>query len=196
MAAGIANNPITYGLLKAGNLLKDVTGGIEFSMPLVMGSGTAQTFNVADLMRAGAMSGGILSSIGQMIAAGGNGGITGNGILDAIGVGSKSNYVTRGNGSSLSTMGGASVSSSGSMIGNASGDDMTNKTMTDQTDSSKQQTAAAVEESDEVKLKDVDTHVIEILSVLKEIANGSSPLTVKVDGEVLVNGESLKYVLF
>jgi hypothetical protein len=83
-------------------------------------------------------------------------------------------------------MGGATVSESGSMVGNSNSDDMTNKTMTDQTDQSKSETASAVDESDETKLRDVDNHIVTIIDILQNIADGNSILKVTVDGGVRV----------
>ena len=184
MSAGMANNPITYSLFKISGLLKDTTGGIDFGLPMVMGNGMPITFNVADLMRTGALAGGIISSMAQIIGAGGGGGLTGKGILKAAGISNTASVVTRGNGLNLSTAGGASVSESGSYVGNANSDDVTSKTMSDQTDSSKSETASAVDESDETKLKDVDSHIINIIEILKGISDGSSVLNVKVEGAV------------
>ena len=188
MAAGIANNPITYGLYKMSGLLKDTTGGINFGVPLVMGNGMPITFNVADLMRTGALAGGVMSSLGSMIIGGGGGGLTGKSILNGIGLSSSGgpSLVTRGSGSSLSTMGGITVSDSGSMIGNSSSDDMTNKTMTDQNDTNKQETASAVDESDDTKLSDVDNHIITIIDILRNISEGNSILKVAVEGGIKV----------
>ena len=84
MAAGIANNPVTYGLYKMSGLLKDTTGGITFGLPMVMGNGMPISFNVADLMRTGALAGGVMSSLGAMF--GGGGGFTGTSILNGIGI--------------------------------------------------------------------------------------------------------------
>lgn len=185
MAAGMANNPITYSLFKMSGLLKDATGGIDFGLPMVMGNGMAMTFNVADLMRVGALSGGIMSSIGAML--GGGGGLTGKSILKGIGLeGNKISTVTRGTGAGLSTMGGMTVSESGSMVGNANSDDISSKTMTDQTDRAKADTASAVDESEDTKLSDVDSHVINILEVLKSISDGNSILKVSVEGGVRI----------
>lgn len=189
MAAGIANNPVTYGLYKMSGLLKDTTGGINFGLPLVMGTGMPIAFNVADLMRAGALGGGIMSSLGSMITSGGNGGLTGLGILRAAGISDNAVTIsTRGTGLGLSTVGGLTVSESGSMIGNSDSSDITNKTMTDQTDAAKADTVSAVDESEETKLKDVDTHIMGIIDILRSIQDGSSILSVKVDGEVKVAG--------
>lgn len=183
----MVNNPVTYALYKASGLLKDTTGGIEFGLPMVMGNGMPISFNVADLMRTGALAGGAISSMAQMIGGMGGGGITGRGILKAAGV--QNNAVdikTRGTGLGLSTMGGMMVSESGSMVGNASSDDVTSKTMTDQTDSAKADTASAVDESSEVKLSDVDSHIVNIIDILQNIADGNSILKVAVDGGVKI----------
>lgn len=191
LSAGMVNNPVTYALYKASGLLKDTTGGINFGLPLVMGNGMPITFNVADLMRTGALAGGAISSMAQMIGGMGNGGLSGRGILRGAGITNGISVVTRGNGSGLSTMGGITVSESGSMVGNANSDDVTNKTMTDQTDSSKSETASAVDESDETKLKDVDNHVCTIIEILRSISDGNSILKVAIDGDVRIAAESL-----
>ena len=191
MAAGIANNPLTYALYKASGLLKDTTGGINFGLPLVMGNGMPIAFNVADLMRTGALAGGAISSMAQMIGGLGNGGLSGLGILRGMGITNGLSVVTRGTGSGLSTMGGMTVSESGSLVGNSSSGDVMSKTMTDQTDSTKSETASAVDESDETKLSDVDNHVVTIIEILREIADGNSILKVAIDGDVKVAAESI-----
>ena len=191
MAAGIANNPITYALYKASGLLKDTTGGINFGLPLVMGNGMPIAFNVADLMRTGALAGGAISSMAQMIGGLGNGGLSGLGILRGIGITNGLSVVTRGTGSGLSTMGGMTVSESGSLVGNSSSSDVMSKTMTDQTDSTKSETATAVDESDETKLGDVDNHVVTIIEILREIADGNSILKVAIDGDVKIAADSI-----
>jgi hypothetical protein len=88
-------------------------------------------------------------------------------------------------------MGGMTVSESGSMVGNSNSDDMTSKTMTDQTDSSKSETASAVDESDDTKLSDVDNHVVTIIEILRGIADGNSILKVAIDGDVKIASESI-----
>jgi hypothetical protein len=187
MAAGMANNPINYGLFKMSGLLKDATGGINFGIPMVMGNGMPITFNVADLMRTGALANGVMGSLGAMLGGGALGGLTGKSILNGIGLsGTGISVVTRGTGSSLSTAGGMTVSESGSMVGNSNADDMTNKTMTDQNDSNKNDTVSAVDESDDTKLSDVDNHVVTIIEILRNIADGNSILKVAVEGGVRV----------
>jgi len=74
MAASIANNPILYGIYKTANMLSDTVNGINIGTPLVMGSGMPVAINIADLMRVGALSGGILSNIGNIASGIGSGG--------------------------------------------------------------------------------------------------------------------------
>jgi hypothetical protein len=194
LSAGMVNNPITYALYKASGLLKDTSGGISFGIPMVMGNGMPITLNVADLMRTGALAGGAISSMAQMIGGMGNGGLSGRGILRGAGITNGISVVTRGTGTGLSTAGGATVSESGSMVGNASSDDVTSKTMTDQTDQSKQETASAVDESDETKLSDVDSHVCTIIEILRSISDGNSILKVAVDGEVNLSSATISQI--
>ena len=180
MAAGVANNPFLYATYKAAGLLDAVTGGIALPDIKVMGTGVNLQTTIADLMRVGAMSGSILSGIGSMIASGGNGGITGSGILKAAGISGVANMVSRGNGSALSTTGGASVSESGSLIGNSNGSDIQNATMTNATDSANAQLAEAVDSSEETKLSEVYAEVVEIYKLLQDVANGGYTIAVDV----------------
>ena len=126
------------------------------------------------------MSGSILAGIGTMISSGGNGGITGSGILRAAGISGVANMVSRGNGSALSTTSGASVSESGALIGNSSGSDVKNATMTSATDSANAQLAEAVDSSEETKLSEVYAEVVEIYKLLQDVANGSYTIAVDV----------------
>ena len=180
MAAGVANNPMLYATYKAAGLLDAVTGGIALPDIKVMGTGVNLQTTIADLMRVGAMSGSILSGIGSMIASGGNGGITGSGILRAAGISGNLNTVSRGNGSALVTTGGASVSESGSLIGNSNGSDIQNATMTNATDSANAQLAEAVDSSEETKLSEVYAEVVEIYKLLQDVANGGYTIAVDV----------------
>lgn len=179
MAAGIANNPLLYATYKTAGLLDAVAGGVAIPAFSVMGNMVDLETTVADLMRVGAMSGSILSGIGTMIASGGNGGITGSGILRAAGI-YGNNYVTRGNGSGLKTAGGASVSESGSLIGNSNSGDIQNATMTNATDSANAQLAEAVDSSEETKLSEVYAEVVEIYKLLQDVANGGYTIAVDV----------------
>ena len=180
LAAGIANNPMLYATYKAAGLLDAVTNGIALPDIKVMGTGVNLQTTIADLMRVGAMSGSILAGIGTMISSGGNGGITGSGILRAAGISGAANMVSRGNGSALSTASGASVSESGALIGNSSGSDIKNATMTSATDSANAQLAEAVDSSEETKLSEVYAEVVEIYKLLQDVANGSYTIAVDV----------------
>ena len=73
MAAGIANNPALYMIYEMAQMLDSTMNGIEFSTPLVMGTGLPQTFNVSDLMSVGALSGSIISGVASLIGSSGNG---------------------------------------------------------------------------------------------------------------------------
>lgn len=106
-------------------------------------------------------------------------------MLQALGVSNNASVVSRGTGQGLITTGGATVSESGAFIGNSNGDDVKNKTMTDATDSAKAQTAEAVDESDETKLKDVYAEVVDIYKILQDIAYGNYTLAVDVKNPVL-----------
>ena len=179
MSAGIANNPVLYAIYSIGNLLQDTVGGINIPAFSVMGNMVDLETSVANLMMSGALAGGMMSGIGSMINAAGGGGITGRGILDALKV-KGNNTVTRGTGVSLATTAGLSYSESGAMIGNNAGSDIQNKTMTDANDSSQAQLAEAVETTNETKLSEVYTEVVNIYQLLQDIANGSYTLSVDV----------------
>lgn len=126
MASGIASNPALYALWKASNLLDDVAGGIALPDIKVMGSGVNLQTSVADLMRVGALSGGILSSIGSMIAAGGGGGFDASGMIKSImNIGTTS--VVRGSG--LGSVASGETVSKSNYVGNTSGSDVYDSSM-------------------------------------------------------------------
>ena len=70
MAEGMASNPVLYAIYKSAGLLDSVVGGIALPDIKVLGTGANLQTTVADLMRVGAMSGGILAGVAKMIAAG------------------------------------------------------------------------------------------------------------------------------
>ena len=179
MSAGIANNPALYAIYSIGNLLQDTVGGINIPAFSIAGNMVDLETSVANLMMSGALAGSMMSGIGSMMRAGGGGGFTGRGILDALKV-RGDNTVTRGTGVSLATTAGLSYSESGAMIGNNAGSDIQNKTMTDANDSSQAQLAEAVETTNETKLSEVYTEVVNIYQLLQDIANGSYTLSVDV----------------
>lgn len=179
LAGNVANNPALYAIYSIGALLKDTVGGINIPAFTVFGNGIDLNTTIADLMMSGALAGSVLSGIGQIASSGGNGGITGKGILDALKV-TGTAAVTRGTGIGLTTTGGFGLSESGVMIGNSASEDVQNKTMTNANDSAQAQLAEAVETTDETKLSEVYTEVVNIYRLLQEIANGSYTLSVDV----------------
>jgi hypothetical protein len=126
VAAGMANNPVTYLLYKVGGLLEETTGGIDLPFLNVYGFGVDLNTTVAQLMQAGAMAGGVLGSIGQMIgglAKGAGGGFSGAGMLKALEVSENANIISRGAGTlgTNALTSGAEVSTSGLSTLNANG---------------------------------------------------------------------------
>ena len=148
MAAGMANNPVLYAIYKAATLLDDVAGGIDFSVPMYMGTGTAQTFNVADIMRVGALSGSVISGIAQMIASGSGGGFNPLGMLKAMGISNNLTTVSRGSGKTTRALSGTTVSESGSVVANGDTSAVLDQTMTSTTDEQKAKVAEAKEEEE------------------------------------------------
>lgn len=181
-ASSLANNPVLYAIYSIAGMLKDTVGGIDFSLPLVMGTGTAQTFNIADLMSAGALSAGLLSGMAKMLSGlGTGGGFWGEGMLKAFGVDSN-NIVIRGTGAGLLTTSGNSISDSG-YTANANSSDLSSKTMGEATDSATQQVSAAAEESEEKTLTDVDESLLRIYELLQSVTDGTNSISVKMSAE-------------
>ena len=178
----MASNPVTYSMFKIGKLLKDTVGGIDFSIPLYLGTGTAQTFNVADLMLTGALSGGLLTGLGSMLAGGGGGGFSGKGMLKSLGI-NQNSITTLSRGNFAGTGGiqsGMTVSESG-MVGNASSEDIVGSTMSSTTSEQQTKLEAAEEEHQEVTISDVNENVVRIATLLEQVANGEAKLHVYQD---------------
>ncbi len=181
MANGIANSPAMYALYKAAGLLDSVAGGIAIPAISAMGTGVDLETTVADLMRVGALSGGILNSIGMMMGAGGNGGMTGAGMLRALGMSSGLNTVERGTGTGLRGAGGITTSSAG-YIGNNNGGDVYNSTMADANDTVNPKTDEESESEDtDIKNKVINESVLKIYDLLTEVCSGSRKLHVDID---------------
>jgi len=189
MAEGIANNAGLFAVYKIANKLTDLTGGIDIGTPLVNGSGMPVAINVADVMRTAALAGSLFGGMSTLGASLSNS-TNGWGMLQALGVGNGLSAVTRGSGSGLRTTGGATVSESGSLIGNSEGGDAQNAALTSATDSNNSATAAAVDSSEETKLKDVRGDIIEIYHLLQDFAAGTYTLPVEVKGTVKTEGGS------
>lgn len=177
IAGNMGNDPILYSTFNIARLLKDLTGGIDFSIPIYLGTGTTQTFNVADIMKVAAVGGGLLGSIADLVQGffkGSAGGFSGSGMLKAFGISNNLNYVTRGTGEGLITTETMGTSSSGTIVSNSDSSDIQNKSMTDAKDSSNQQLEITKEESNDVSLSVVDEHILAIYDLLKSITSGSA----------------------
>ena len=102
MAAGIANDPVLYSIYKVAGMLDKTVGGITLPDISVMGNSVALHTTIADLMRVTALSGSMLEGMAAIMQSGGNGGITGGGIINALKVnngiakGQNYEYVSKG----------------------------------------------------------------------------------------------------
>ena len=186
IAGSVANSPTLYGMYKGASLLDLVAGGIAIPAFSVMGNMVDLETTVADLMRAGALGGGILSAIGGMAAAGNGGGVSGRGMLAAMGVGSGINTVSRGTGEGLLTTA-LSTSESGTIASNSSSEDIQDKTMNDANEDANKTLAEKQDESSETKLSTVDEHVVEIAEILRSVlsSSGAQSLSVKMTQETI-----------
>jgi hypothetical protein len=179
MAGQIASSPVLYGLNEAANLLDTFAGGIQLPFINTFFGGVDLHTSVADIMRSGAMLGGIGTAVAKMVGAGSGGGISGTGILDALGIkNTQGSFVSRGTGAGLATARGLTTSSSGTTVSNSSMSDDQNKSMTDATDSSNNQLAEATNDQDEITIKDVNTNVLNIYELLERVVNGTESLHV------------------
>lgn len=179
-AASMANNPALYATYTIASMLDDTVGGIAIPSIMAMGTGFDLETTVADLMRVGSLSGGLLAGVGKMLSGlGTGGGFSGSGMLRAFGVGSSPTVVTRGSGSGLLTTNMSTLSESGSFMANSDGSDVQNKTMTDAEDSANNKVSAAEDNKQDVTIKTVDEHVVKIHELLEAVTNGSK--TFKVD---------------
>ena len=101
-----------------------------------------------------------------MLVSGGNGGLTGSGLLEAFGI-KGTTTVSRGSGYTF-TDAGVSTSLS-NYIANASGDDIQNSyvNQSENEASKKLQILKQEEESDSTKLSTVDDHIVQIYELLQ-----------------------------
>lgn len=188
MATSIAANPILQATWAMSNMLDDLVGGIPIPMISVLGNTVDLHTTVADLMKVGALSGGILSALGKAVIGMGKGaaGLLTSGMnpmLGALGIYSKDRLqtVTRGSGQGLVATSGKNVSESGSITaGNTSGSDVQQKTMTEANDDSNNKLATASDESEDVKLSEVNDNVVNIYKLLSDVVDGTSSLRVKI----------------
>lgn len=190
IASSMASNPAAYLIYKLASLLDAAVGGIGIPSVMAVGTGVDLETTVADLMRVGAVSGGILGSLGDMIQ-GLSSSFSGQAMLTKMGIdsGSGLKITPRGTGdgvgATLSGGGQQSVSSSG-YIGNASGTDIRDTTLQEAEDTKDQLMIEALEDDIEHeqahKLESINTNVIKIFALLDEVTTGKRNLNVKVTG--------------
>lgn len=183
-AATIGNDPVLYSTYMIASMLDDTVGGI--AIPTIgawaMGNGTEIDLEttVADIMRTGAMAGGLLGGIGKMMwgLASGNS-YSGTGMLEAFGVNTKEiTTITRGTGTGIGiSSSGMNISASG-FVGNENADDIINSTVAGEQDKAKQKAEALQEEQREIGLANVDEHVVQIHTLLQEVVSGTYRLHV------------------
>jgi hypothetical protein len=164
MASGIANNPATFALYKMAGLLQDAVGGIPISFANIYGFGIDLNTSVAQLMQVGALAGGIMTSLPQMIGGLANAVGGGATMLAAAGIATQAKTINRGDGGGAQgtmALSGLGTSSSG-LVGNGSSEDMTGATMAGGQDDIDAQGTQGKEENEDATRDDI----IEILKML------------------------------
>ena len=193
LAGSMANNPISYFTYKMASVLDSTTGGIGIPFVNAMGFGVDLNTTVADLMRVGAMSAGIFTSLGPIISGLGNS-FSGQKMLDELGFSKESGLAVtpRGTDSLLfkSSGGGESNVSGSGYVGNASGSDIKNSTLQEAKDNKKQQMIEAKEEEEANQIDVINATVLKIYELLDDVANGNKSLRVKVESYGLTKAGS------
>lgn len=187
-AASIGSDPVLYTMYTVASMLDDTVGGIAIPTigAFAMGNGVEIDLEttVADIMRTGAMAGGLLGGIGKMIggiAKGSGGGFSGSGMLKAFGVSldaANTAVVTRGSGDGLLTTSSGMDTSFSTYIGNEDGNAVKDKMLTDAKDDANQQAVQALEEAQEIGMSNIDEHIVQIFNLLNDVVLGSRNLHV------------------
>lgn len=189
MATSIAGNPALYATYAIADALDQyASGGMKIPDVTTMlagtGVGVSLDLTVADVMKMGALGGGLMNSIGSVVSGiskGGNGGLTGSGVLKALGVdmsGTTVSQVSRGGDKrTLALAGFDSGTSSSGYIGNEESGIVESQAMY----SAKQQREAAKVEAqesrdkeEEIDLKDVNNSVTQIFKLLEPLIDGTA----------------------
>ena len=174
LARSVSSNPALYATYKMADLLDKYADGLEFSIPLVMGTGSTQTYKTSSIMKYGAVGAGLLSNIGNIIGSVGNTLGGGSAILRSLGIGDSVSTVTRGTSASTRDISGSTVSSSGNYIGNSNASDISSKTLTDTTDEVSTQVSAAADESTVTTTTTIDNHIVKIYELLQQVTDGTN----------------------
>lgn len=179
MAATLGNNPILYTLYNISNLLEGMASGIDIPFINIHGFGFDLNASVADLLKAATLGTTVLGGIGKLIGSlGSAGGFSGSGMLKSFGINKGLDVTSRGATAGMVVTPGADLSESG-FVGNEKGDDVKKKTVDDASQEPEQQIAEAKEESEDVKLAQVDEHVVAIYTLLQDVVLGTKQFHVK-----------------
>lgn len=192
LASSLANNPVTYLLYKTASLLDSAVGGIKIPDLFGFGTGASLKFTVADLMRVGALSGGIMGSLGSMVSGLSNS-FSGQAMLDELGIskGSGLKVTPRGSGIGATDAGGGQKTTSESgYVGNSSGSDVQNATLQEADDTREKQVIKAQEEIPSNQIESINVAVLKMYELLDEVSRGNKTLSVKVAGYGLTNNGS------
>jgi hypothetical protein len=189
----MASNPISYFLYKTATLLDNTAGGIAIPGISVMGNMVDLETTVADLMRVGAISTGVLGSIGSLAQGLGNS-FSGRAMLEQLGIdaGSGLMITPRGSGEGAGAqVGGGSKSASGSgYVGNAKASDIKDSVMQEADDTKKQIMVEAKEEEEANQINVLNATVLKIYELLDDVTHGSGYIKVKVEGYGLTKAGS------
>lgn len=178
MSSGIATNPVLYGIWKVASLLEDTVGGIALPDIKYIGTGVNLQTTVADLMRVGALSGGLLNSLGAIIGAGSGAGFSPSAMLKSLGINSSTVSVLQ-RGTGLGALSKGNSVSESAYVGNASGEDVLGGTYAGAEDT-KNEELVKVKPEDEVTTKDVNENVVLIYKLFQNIVNDVDGLKVNV----------------
>lgn len=156
-------------------MLDEMVGGIPIPSIGAFGMGTGIDIDlettVADLMRVGAMSGGLFSGIGSIVSGLATNALGLQGVLAALGVRNSPSAISRG--SSL-TAGVGQTSSGVSYLGNSQGSDVLDSS-TASADDQKNQLAVEAQQDqqqEDIKLEDVNNTLIKIYDLMETVIVG------------------------
>jgi len=171
-ASTMGNSPALYTTYLLADMLEDVTGnGIALPFINTFFGGIDLHTSVSQLMKLGTLGVGVLGGIGKMLVgmAGGNG--TGSGMLRGFGVTQGIKTLSRGTGTGLTTL--MEDFSESGYVGNSDSSDVQNATTTAAEDQGQEQLNAA-QDDNEVTMKMVDDHIVEIVTLLQKVSTDSA----------------------
>ena len=187
LAGSMASNPASYFIYKMATVLDDVAGGIPLPDIGIMGNIVQFGTTISDLMRVGALAGGILGSLGDLYS-GLTSSFSGRAMLTKMGIplGSGLTVLQRGGGGTIAGTagsgadGGSSTSESG-YVGNSSGSDVKDATIAGAEADKEKQMVEAQEEEEANKIDFISANVLQIYAILNDVVNGDKAFRVKID---------------